>query len=44
MYITEKRLNKAEYPTWNSKDMSLWRRLAYQTLPKALDISSATDQ
>ena len=35
-YITDKRLNKAKYPTWNSKDMSLWRRLAYQTLPKAL--------
>ena len=28
--------------TWNSIDLSLWKRPACQTLSKALDISSAT--
>ena len=40
--ITEKRRNKSKYLTWNSVRLRLWRRPAYQTLSKALDLSSAT--
>ena len=40
--ITEKGINKAKYLTWNSIRLKLWRRPVCHTLPKALDISSAT--
>ena len=33
---------KTKYPTQNSKEFSLWRRSACQTLSKALDISNVT--
>ena len=40
--ITEKRQSKAQYSSWSSRNLSLWRRPECQTLSKTMGISNAT--
>ena len=42
--ITEKRRNKTQYLTWNSKRFKFVKKTSMQNLSKAFHISSATAQ